>query len=387
MTSKTFLSQIPMVQAGGENDSERPPEDFGGPPQRHYRLKAAPGYIPEPPYGGALFQVPHPLTIAWIAMSSVQTAGYGQIGQKLAWALSENGVEILDTRDFGWDFRIMPTTPRAWMVPQDGSRAEDLIIHTTFDGDLLPDSWVRILNRTEAVWVPSQWCKESFERSGVIRPIIVSGYGVMPDVFNWVDRDYNKGPFTFLAWANRMFDRKNAMMTVKVFGKLNLPDSRLVVKLSTGRIKSITSDRDIRVINQELSDWELAMFLYPPHCLVYPSSAEGFGLMPLEAMATGLPVILTDYSGMQEYMTEDTCIPLRVEKIVDAGLTNKMFGSEARWAQPDEDDLADKMLWAYENREQLKEIGRRASEYVINNWTWQDVGVKAKAELLALRDR
>ncbi len=372
----------PTVLTDGEGDYEQPPRGFGGRPLRHYRHDG----FPAPPYGIGIPSIPHPLKISWVNMSSIQTSGYGRIGRMLAWALQENRVEIMDSRYFGWDFRIMPTTPRAWMVPQDCSVAEDLIIHTTFDGDLLPDTWVRILNRVGAVWAPSQWSKGVFRRSGVTRPIIVAGYGIMPDVFNWVERDFDSDPFTFLAWGGRVFDRKNVMTTIKVFGKLNLPDSRLVVKLATGQLKNIRSDRDIRVYYGKLPDWELAMFLYHPHCLVYPASAEAFGLMPLEAMACGLPVILTDYSGMREYMTPETCIPLKVKKMVDAGLTNKMFGSEARWAEPDEDDLAEKMVWAYENRDELKEIGRCASEYVLNNWTWLDVGLRAKNELLSLRD-
>jgi len=373
-----------LAQIIGEQGLDQPQQSFGEKPLKHYRHRLS--EKPEPLYGQELYEVHHPLRIAWVNMSSIQTSGYGQVGENMAWALQENGVEILDTRYFGWDYRIIPTSPRAWMVPQDGSVAEDLVIHTTFDGDLLPDSWVRILNRAGVVWVPSQWNKECFERSGVNRPIIVSGYGVMPDVFDWVDRDYYKGPFTFLAWGGRVFDRKNVMTTIKVFGRLNLPDSRLVVKLATGQIKNIQSNRDIRVYYGEMEDWELAAFLYHPHCLVYPASAESFGLMPLEALACGLPVILTDYSGMQEYMTPETCIPLKVKAIVDADLTNKMFGSEARWAQPDEDDLAEKMVWVYENREEAKEIGRMASKYVVNNWTWLNAGAKAKRELLKLRD-
>ena len=355
---------------------------FGKRPLKRYRDDGTLA----PPYGTELYNFPHPLKVAWVNMSSIQTSGYGRIGQMLAWGLQENSVEMIDSRFFGWDYRIMPTTPRAWMVPQDGSIAEDLVIHTTFDGDMLPDSWVRILNRAGIIWAPSQWSKNVFKRSGVTRPIFVAGYGVMPDVFNWVERDFNEGPFTFLAWGGRAFDRKNVTTTIKVFGKLNLPDSKLVVKLATGQIKNIISNKNIKVFYGDLPDWQLAMFLVPAHCLVYPTSAEAFGLMPLEAMACGLPVILTDYSGMQDYMTPETCIPLKVKKIVNAGLTNKMFDSEAYWAQPDEDDLAEKMIWAYENRDELKEIGRRASDYVLRNWTWLDVGLRAKNELLALRD-
>jgi glycosyltransferase involved in cell wall biosynthesis len=375
------MSQRELIELQNKLAQALVGQSFGEGKRRHYRMSN----FPFPPYGTDL-TVPEILRIMWVNMSSVQAAGYGQVGLNMEWALQENGVEIMDNREFGWDFKVFPTNPHSWLVSQDGSIAEDTVILTTFDGDLLPDNWVRILNRAGAVWSPSQWNKEVFERSGVTRPIMVAGYGIMPDVFNWVDRDFYDGPFTFLAWGGRVFDRKNVMTTVKVFGKLNLPDCRLVVKLSTGRIKNIQSDRDIRVYNQDLEDWELAMFLYHSHCLVYPSSAEGFGLMPLEAMACGLPVILTDYSGMQEYMTPKTCIPLRVGEIVDAGLTNKMFRSEARWAKPDEDDLADKMIWVYEHRDEAKEIGRRASEYILNNWTWLDAGARAKTELLRLKN-
>ncbi len=374
--------KTPTILKSGGPDYSQLQRGFGERPLTRYRDDGSFA----PPYGTELYNFPHPLKVSWVSMSSIQTSGYSRIGRMLEYALQENSVEMIDSRNFGWDYRIIPTTPRAWMVPQDGSIAEDLVIHTTFDGDMLPDSWVRILNRAGIIWAPSQWSKNVFKRSGVTRPIFVAGYGVLPDIFNWVDRDFDEGPFTFLAWGGRVFDRKNAAVTLKVFGQLNLPNSRLVIKLATGQIKDIKTNRNVHVYYGNLPDWELAMFLVPAHCLVYPTSAEAFGLMPLEAMACGLPVILTDYSGMRDYMTPDTCIPLKVKKIVNAGLTNKMFGSEAYWAEPDEADLAEKMIWAYENRGKIKEIGRCASEYVLANWKWSDVGLKAKNELLSLRD-
>jgi glycosyltransferase involved in cell wall biosynthesis len=57
------------------------------------------------------------------------------------------------------------------------------------------------------------------------------------------------------------------------------------------------------------------------HVFVHPSYTDGFGYGPVEAMAVGVPVIVTDQTGMRERMTADDGVVIpagRVDALVDA---------------------------------------------------------------------
>ena len=76
--------------------------------------------------------------------------------------------------------------------------------------------------------------------------------------------------------------------------------------------------------------------------LVLPSVFEGFGLVIVEAMATGLPVITSTHS----------CGPEVIREAVDGFVL-----------RPDDvDGLAQKIAWCAEHRTQLTEMGRSAHE-------------------------
>lgn len=60
-----------------------------------------------------------------------------------------------------------------------------------------------------------------------------------------------------------------------------------------------------------LTDDELAGWYAAADALAYPSVAEGFGLVPIEAMALGLPVVASDLAVFREHLTDgvDALLP------------------------------------------------------------------------------
>jgi glycosyltransferase involved in cell wall biosynthesis len=106
--------------------------------------------------------------------------------------------------------------------------------------------------------------------------------------------------------------------------------------------------------------------------------------MPLEYLKTGLPLIISDNSGMQEYINPDYMIPIPChEKCSTLG---KEFGVDYA---ADEDKLKEAILWAYNNRQASLDMGRRASAWVSANWGYDKTarGMIKIAEEICLMER
>jgi len=140
-------------------------------------------------------------------------------------------------------------------------------------------------------------------------------------------------------------------------------------------------DSRIRVLTGFWADDALLKLLREFDAFVLPSRAEGFGLCGLEAMATGLPTIATDWSGPADYLDPADSLPLRY-RLVDAAATEangvRYFGE---WAEPDVEHLRSQLRWLYEHREDATRMGSLASARVHRDWTWDLVGDQIRDDL------
>ena len=318
------------------------------------------------------------MKISWGSIASPDLpAGYGTVGKQMRQALADAGAEIVPETSFDYDLAVVVGLPVAWIQ---GALRPDLIWHTMIEVEPLPPGWADVINRSGGCWVPSTWVERVFREGGVTAPLMVAGYGVDPAVFQPVDRAGRSGPLRVLAWGRGLYSRKNLTMAIRVFAAAGLGNAQLEVKVNADDVLAsdgmgVIGREDVRIIAQNWRQGQLVRWLQSGDVLLYLSSGEGFGLMPLEAMATGLPVICAANTGMLDYLSEEVAylVPCRRAPVASY---QAYFGYEAMGFMPEFDAAVDQLRTVARDPEQAYETGQRAAAMAAG-MTWQRAGRQA----------
>ena len=148
---------------------------------------------------------------------------------------------------------------------------------------------------------------------------------------------------------------------------------RLVLKTQSGTLGHLQFSPEmgrIEVIDEAYSVDQMKELLEEADCFVFPSRGEGFGIPPLEAMATGLPTIIADNTGMSDYANNKYNYVIRKHEVVPAVRYPKPCGDVGTWHDPDYQELKALMKEVYENREAAAEKGKLASQWVRDEWNY-----------------
>ena len=100
---------------------------------------------------------------------------------------------------------------------------------------------------------------------------------------------------------------------------------------------------------------------YDKDCLVFPSIREGWGLHLTEAMATGMPAIVSDLPVLREQFNENC------GWFIDTSKDFEYIGGNL----PDIYDLQKKMRYVYEHQEEAKIKGLNAHKHAHPYLTWE----------------
>jgi glycosyltransferase involved in cell wall biosynthesis len=249
-------------------------------------------------------------------------------------------------------------------------------IYTMFETTHLPQSWVAMLNRAEHILVPSSWLVESWKEQGVTPPIDVYGHGIDPEVFAPLERP-ERETFTFLHYG-QLSIRKGTDLVVEAFQRAfaGRPDVHLILKHTMPVFPVPLGIPNVEYIHAAYSKEQLRALMQRADCFVFPTRGEGFGLPPLEAMATGLPTIVTNWSGPADYADPDDTLTvdstMSPSREFDYIYRDYLAPGETtgEWAEPKVDDLVEKMRWVVDHRAEARAMGSRAARRIAEQWTW-----------------
>jgi glycosyltransferase involved in cell wall biosynthesis len=259
------------------------------------------------------------------------------------------------------------------------------ILHSyAWEESEFPQNYVAEFNSfLDGISVVSEHTKKILIDAGVCLPIEVTGMGLGEHFLNsnWSPRTSGE-VITFLH-VSSFFPRKGGDVLLRAFftafsskDKVKLviktfpnPHNKIVEMLGElGR--EFPDPPQIEVINREIQDSELLKIYEIADVVVIPSRAEGFGLPIGEAVALGIPVITTGWSGQ---LTMSDIPGITFIDYDFARSTSHMNLKNSVWAEPSHKQLVEELKYASKNLSKLRSQADAGRLIVKQNLTWASV--------------
>ncbi len=279
---------------------------------------------------------------------------------------------------------------------------------TMFETDRIPADWVAPCNQMDQIWVPSKFNLATFANSGVetdklkvipgainstnydlkLEPLPVNGrrgYNFL-SVFDWSLR---KGWDILLrAYLEEFQPEEDVALIIKTYSSLGWSIQQIVGAASQAILGlgfNLNHIPDIVFHDVQLNWMEMLRLYRAADCYVMPSRGEGWGRPYMEAMAMGLPVIGTGWSGNTEFMHSKNSylIEFDILPVSDAACAEAPNFRGHQWAEPRISHLKNMMRFCFNNRVEAREVGALAREETIGNYSEVTVAKNILAQLSA----
>jgi glycosyltransferase involved in cell wall biosynthesis len=274
----------------------------------------------------------------------------------------------------------------------------------------LPRAWVDALRSggADEIWTPSAYCRQLFLDAGIAAErVVVVPNGIdparftpLPDAapFPLATHKHTrflylggmlrrKGVDVLLAAYRRAFSRDDDVaLVLKLFG------TRSFYQLDDGgaALRAFAADPhapELVVIEDDLTDEDVARLYRSCDALVFPYRGEGFGLPMLEALACGVPVIATAGGAADAFLDETVAFPIPAERRALSGPLARELAGPGWWLEPDVDALARTLRTVAAHPGEARAKAALGAERARTRWTWDAAARIAAIRLRALRER
>lgn len=261
--------------------------------------------------------------------------------------------------------------------------------------------FVEIFKQTDEIWTPSIYSRNTYLNSGLeYNKVQVVPNGVDPTIWSPNGKRlelntnkklkflfvggtiYRKGIDILLqSYISTFTSEDNVCLVIKDMGG----DSFYKGQTAKDKIEEIQRNPkapEIHYIDDYITEEQLVGLYKACDVFISPYRGEGFSLPTLEAMACGLPVVVTKGGSTDDFTDESYCwyIPAS-KKSVGKILDKQPLTGEAFLLEPDETKLSEILRNIYAEPSSIFSKGLIAQYNARTKWTWRKATIKVLSRL------
>ncbi len=280
------------------------------------------------------------------------------------------------------------------------------ILLQKWEGWSLPENWIIPLIRdVDQLWVPGRFVKESYINAGINKEKIeIIPPGINTDKFRPGVSPlqlHTATSFKFL-YSGSIIDRKGINLLLEAFTEeFGEPDDVCLVIRDNlvdvtpenfairEKIRLLKQKPEIIFYSEELEKEQVPGLYTAADCLVYPYKSEGYPIQVLEAMSSGLPVIVTNGGASLDYCNNDNSY--LIDALWQEKPENKLeilqLSGNIHCFEPDKNHLKKLMRHVFTDRNEAKNKGIAGRETVINKLSRERISEKISGAFAKLKTK